>query len=578
MDIKPKEKVIREILSAKNQYEIPRFQREYSWDKRNYMEFLEDMAGNLEIKGGEVFPTPYFMGTMLFVGDQDGKSGKPVIVVDGQQRLTTITILFSAIARLFEKEEEKKLSEKVFEYIMTEDDNGQTVRILKTVTSYPYFSYFIQSPDNDLAGVATSEEEKCIQQTYDYFSSQLDKKNIEKLFNKLKKDIDGVSYIDLLKAIRDQVLGSTVIEIKTTDSRLANNLFEILNAKGKQLAYIDLIKNKIFEYLDDTEPADFAKETWKEITETLNTGKERTGIATFFRHYWSSKYKRTTTKELYDDFKKKLSPIDYKSFLRDFKSESLVYKKITNPSREDYGNRKEYYWLVQSLNSLGNYFNVVQVRVPLLALYDAKDRGVITTKVFKNTVMYLENFHFAYNAVLSKSPNQIDPKYSQFSIALRDCNKTTVNGIIQTKLFDELDRLFPSYDEFEKGFIRFSFTKKDNPSNLRTKYALNKLNALFSGNEIFDDEGSVEHILPEGDDSTLNIGNLILLETKLNVKAGNLLYKDKRKIYARSKYNWVKGFSQEHFNWSTGNIEKRARKLAEIYYTKIFNREIKKVK
>lgn len=575
MDIKPKEKLIREILSAKCQYEIPRFQREYSWDKRNYMEFLEDMANNLEIKDSTATPTSYFMGTMLFVGDSEDNSKKSVLVVDGQQRLTTITILFSAIARLFNNYNQEKLSEKMFEYIMTEDDDGQPVRVLKTVSSYPYFSYFIQSTDNELAGEATSEEELCIKQTYEYFSTQLDEKHIFNIFQKLKKNVNGVPYIELLKAIRDQVLGATIIEIRTADSKLANKLFEILNAKGKQLAYIDLIKNKIFEYLDETEPADFARDTWKEIVDTLNTGRERTGIATFFRHYWSSKYNRATSKNLYDDFKKKLSTKDYKTFLIDFKKESLIYKKITNPSRDDYENKKQFFWLVQSLNSMGRLFNVVQVRVPLLALYDAKEKGVITSKQFKEIVTYLENFHFAYNAVLSKSANLIDPKYSQFSIALRECKKQDVHIIIKTKLYDQLDPLFPSYDEFEKGFVKLCYTKKDSPSNLRTKYALNKLNAYYLDEEIFDDKGSIEHILPEGDINTLNIGNLILLEGKLNVDAGNLAYKDKKKIYKRSKYLWVTSFVKSHSSWTSADIEERAADMAKIFYSKIFNRAVR---
>lgn len=575
MDIKPKEKLIREILSAKRQYEIPRFQREYSWDKRNYMEFLEDMANNLDIKKTIAKPTSYFMGTMLFVGDSEEDSKKSVLVVDGQQRLTTITILFSAIARLFHKEGKDKLSEKMFEYIMTEDDDGQSVRILKTVSSYPYFSYFIQSNEIELAGEATSEEELSIKQTYDYFSTQLDKKHIYNIFKKLKKNADDVEYVDLLKAIRDQVLGATIIEIRTPDSQLANNLFEILNAKGKQLAYIDLIKNKIFEYLDETEPADFARDTWKEIVDTLNTGKERTGIATFFRHYWSSKYNRATSKNLYDNFKNKLSTRLYKSFLLDFKKEALVYKRITNPSRDDYENKKQYYWLVQSLNSLGRFFNVVQVRVPLLALYDAKERNVISTKQFKDVVTYLENFHFAYNAVLSKSANLIDPRYSQFSIALRGCdNKQDSQAIIQSMLYNQIDQLFPNYDEFEKGFVKLTYTKRDSASNLRTKYALNKLNAFFMNDEIFDDKGSIEHILPENDLQTLNIGNLILLEGKLNEEAGNLDYADKKSIYRKSKYKWINSFIENHADWSYKDIEKRASFLAELYYKEIFKRNV----
>ena len=224
---------------------------------------------------------------------------------------------------------------------------------------------------------------------------------------------------------------------------------------------------------------------------------------------------------------------------------------------------------------MGRFFNVVQVRVPLLALYDAKERNVISTKQFKEVVTYLENFHFAYNAVLSRSANVIDPKYTRFSIALRECdNKQNSQAIIQSMLYDQIDLLFPSYDDFKKGFEKLTFTKKDSPSNLRTKYALNKLNAFFMADEIFDDKGSIEHILPEGDLQTLNIGNLILLEGNLNVKADNLGYIDKKKIYRESKYKWIKEFVDKHTDWSSKDIENRASILAEQYYKNIFKRKL----
>ena len=68
--------------------------------KKHYKEFLEDMISNINIKEDEIEVTQYFMGTMLFVGDKDKPSKEPVYVVDGQQRLTTVTILFSAIAQI----------------------------------------------------------------------------------------------------------------------------------------------------------------------------------------------------------------------------------------------------------------------------------------------------------------------------------------------------------------------------------------------------------------------------------------------------------------------------------------------
>lgn len=573
MDIKPKERQIREILGAKKQYEIPRFQRDYSWDKRNYREFLCDIIGNLVISGSKVTSSPYFMGTMLFVGDSEDENQRVVQVVDGQQRLTTITILFSVLARIFNENYETKLSKRVFDYVMAEDDNGDEIRIIKTTSSYPYFSFFIQSLNQEHAKNPNTEEEQCIAQTYEYFFDQLSENKLRKICREQKLVASGVAYIDLLKAIRDQILDSTVVEIYTKDNKLANKLFEILNAKGKQLAHIDLIKNKIFEELDSTEPADFAQETWKNIVSTLNEGTERTGFATFYRHFWASCYGRATASKLYESFKS-IKPDQYESFLSQLEAESKVYKKITNPCREDYQNKKQHYWLVNSLKAFNEVFNVIQIRVPLLALYASREKGILKEKKFKEVIVYLENFHFAYNAILALRPNSIDPIYTKFAIALRKCATTSeVNDVIQNKLIKPLDALFPQYSGFENKFIELAYSKKDLPSNMKAKYVVNKLFCYYDEKDVPDDAGTIEHIIPDNEDMSHNIGNLILLEQSLNNDAGDKAFSDKIQYYKRSSYKWVKDFVENYSSWNQSDIPARAKELAKIYYTKVMGRQ-----
>jgi len=454
-------------------------------------------------------------------------------------------------------------------------DFAQNVRVLKTVTSYPYFSYYIQDIDKKYAKVPQSEEENSIKDTYEYFLKNLQETNLRQVFTKKGHDTDGVNYEDLLKVIRDQVLSSTIIEIITTDNKVANSLFEILNAKGKQLSSIDLIKNKIFEILDQTEPADFAQETWREIQSKLNEGDERIGIATFLRHYWASKYKSVSKANLYDTFKKSVKEQNYSSFLKDLRENAVIYHQIANPTRECFSNRKEYFWLVQGLNVFRSFFNVVQIRVPLLALLDAKKRQVIDMKLLKQAVMYLENFHFAYTAVLSKGTNRIDSTYSAFAIKLRNCkSKQQARDTITLYLIEPLDKLYPGYSDFENGFVNLIFSKKDHPSNVKTKYAINKIDCYYRSSELFSDTGSIEHIFPEGDGMPLNIGNLILLENELNVEAGDKDFVDKKIIYGRSTSTWVKKFCEIHTTWNESNIEERAKEMASLYYTKILNRPI----
>mgnify|MGYP000239561392 FL=1 len=580
MNIKPYDKTVRDLLGSKRQFVIPRFQREYSWDKKNYQEFLEDMLGNLIIKDGRISSSQYFLGTMLFIGNFAEGTEQEIQVVDGQQRLTTITILFSAMSDIFLTLGEQTLSRQLFAYIMTEDDDGNEVRILKSKTSYPFFSYFIQDKEKKMSPDATTEEEHCIKETYEYFRAQLTEAKLKSMLKRKhgSEIVEALSEIDVLKALRDQVLNSTFISISTTDREQANKIFEILNAKGKRLAYIDLIKNKIFEVLNKVEPADFAEETWKNIKETLSFGKESVGLATFYQHFWSSKYKKVSSNKLYEAFNStiKKSETEYTEFIKELLKNAKIYMQIVNPKREDYNNRKEYFGIVQSLSCINNYFNVVQVRIALLALFDTKQRGIVDFTMLRDTLSCLENFHFAYNAILANRTNRLEKIYSSFAIALRKSQtKAEAKCVIRDKLVAPLDELFPTFDSFSEKFVALSFTKKDKVSNVKTKYAINKLNGLYSNNEVFANDGTIEHIIPEKEQgNTLNIGNLILLEDNLNVEAGHENYANKCAVYAKSNYIWVKNFVAQHEQWDSSMIEQRAKEMAKVYYTEILKRRL----
>lgn len=581
MDIKPNTMTIAQLLASRCQFSIPRFQREYSWDRRNYREFIDDMISCLRISDNTISDSPYFLGTMLFIGNLE-MAGQNLDVVDGQQRLTIITILFSAISDHFRELGNDKLSERIFQYIMTEDDNGKPVRVLQSKTHYPYFSYYIQDIKKELKQEATSEEEVCIQETFEYLYQRTSEKSLRTALHNLngKNYVQNISYEDILKALRDQVLKSLVVIISTAERKDANSIFEILNAKGKRLASVDLIKNQIFSVSNTTEPADFADVTWNRIKEVLYSRDETIGLATFFRHYWVSKYSQSSEKQLYDKFIKKITPATdeiYKKFLQDMEKNAQYYVQIVNPSRVDYQNKKEYYWLVQSLDYLSDKFNIVQIRIALMAVLEIKERGLISSGDFKSFVHYLEGFHFVYNAVLSRRSNVFDSSYSSFARKLRKCQtKDQVKKCIED-LREKLDKQYPSYNDFKNKFVCFKYSKQDTPDNMKVKYIINKMHCYFSNGkeEVFPDNGSIEHILPEScSELALNIGNLILLEIKLNNDANQMSYIDKKDIYyLNTNYDWMKHFINEHLDWTEKEIAGRAEKMASIYYHKILGKE-----
>ena len=578
MNIKTYDKTIKELLLSGKQFIIPRFQRAYSWDKGNYKEFYEDILNCLTIKNGKVIIDQYFLGTMLFVGDYSENNASKIEVVDGQQRLTSITILFSALSDTFIKIGETVLSEQIFKYIMTTDDDGEEVRILQSNSHYPFFSFFIQDRSKQIKQEPSSEEEECIKDAYKYFFDNLDETKVRNFLknNFGDKEVDGISYIEILKGIRDQILNTIFVSISTFDKKQANLIFEILNAKGKRLTDIDLIKNKVFEVLDDVEPADVAQEKWKNIKSILNSCQESVGLATFYRHFWISKYKKVSDKKLYNSFNSLVAPKNkerFLAFLNELEHDVKNYIKIIHPTRDDYDNRKEYFGLVQSLNVLTNYFGIIQVRVALLALFEIKEKGLLTLKELKEIVVKLENFHFAYNAIAVLPTNKLESLYSNFAISLRKCvDKEQVRNVIDS-LMNEIDKLYPNYQEFEDNFIQLEYSKKENPSNVKTKYALNKINSYYSKTEIFDDESSIEHILSESlGETTLNIGNLIVLEERLNKEANELSFKEKIKIYRQSSYEWIGKFVDEYDDLSESDFQKRAKSLAMLYFSSILGR------
>ncbi len=579
MNIKPVDKTIRELLLSRNQFIIPRFQREYSWDKKNYSEFLEDMVKCLEINGGKISPTQYFIGTMLFVGDKDElqKQQQSMDVVDGQQRLTTITILFSALSDIFKIENEKLLSEQLFKYIMTTDDNGDPIRILKSKTHYPFFADYIQSSEKLELNDPSSEEEQCIKNTYDFFIEILAENKIRQLLQKDfgTADIDQCSYIDILKAIRDQVLNCTFVSIYTKNKNQANMIFEILNAKGKKLSSIDLIKNKIFELLDKKEPSDFATITWQEIKAILNDENCDVGFATFYRHFWLSRYKKSSDAKLYDDFVSKIkkNKEGYIEFLKQLLNDANLYAKIVNPQRQHFNNRKEYFGVVQSLNALSNTFNISQSRIVILALMNVKSKKLISLTDFKKCLYFIENFHLAYNAIGGLPTNRLESIYSKRAIALNNADNKIAVKMQISELKKSLSDIYISYPDFEEKFKLLTYTKKSVASNTRTKYVIQKINSYFEQSEIFSDDLSIEHISPETENANnINIGNLIALELAINKDADMLGYSKKRSVYKSSKYTWVNDFISKHKTWDQKDYNDRARDLARLYYQEILKK------
>lgn len=571
MKFTPENKTIKTMFRSYPMMSIPNFQREYSWDKYYYNTFFIDILEGIKQEDKKLINTDYFIGTMVFSGSE--KKDESIEVIDGQQRLTVITILLSVLTSKFKNIKEEDLAEATFEYIKTKDDYGRPIPKLKSITSYPYFEAYVQSIEKMDVEPAT-EEEINIKQTYNYFESELEEMKL-----KGKYDFnENTPYKDLLIAIRDQILQMNVISILTEEKDSAYEIFEILNAKGKNLASIDLIKNTIYSkfHADDNAKDKIIENKWEGIKTTLRSRNPNIGFATFYRHYWISKYQKTTNSKLYDSFKKhiKSNKKSYEKFVKDLSAMAETYMKIVSPNIDDYNNRKEYNWLIQSLKAIEKTFGVTQARIALLALFKLKSNNEISSKAFKDAVNYIENFIFAYTGVLKNQANIYESRFSKLAIKLRESkDKSDTNNILKEYLYQAFEDRYPQKEEFLSGFVRLRFSKEESPTNTITKYVLNKISSKLNNSEVYSIDSSIEHIINEdiSNDNTLFIGNLICLEIDLNNEASDLAYEEKLEVYKKSKYDQVLNFCNKYPNFNENDIEERSKILGEYYYDNILN-------
>lgn len=580
MLIKTKDITIKELLTKK-EYEIPSFQRNYSWESIHTQEFLHDIIKYLQpdYTTKTVKTDRYFLGTMVFVGGIDNESATQS-VIDGQQRLTTITIILSVISKMFNDLKMDALSDATYNFIVFKDDFGKEKKVLKTESSFPYFTELVQMKTTTKTPI--TEEEETIEKTYKYYSDVLSEEKIYKEIKKVINDsrIEDIPYDEWLLQIRGQILDSIVISINTNEEDQANAIFEILNGKGKKLSSVDLIKNKIFEEIGNT-LNDEAKEKWQTINKTLTSKNKKEKMDTFFRHYWAMKYKKVGEKALYDDFQQKVirarkNPVSPSELLDDLVKQSLIYTEIMNPNLSDWKNKIEYNFLIQSMKSFEEVFKVVSARIALLALINAKRNELIDHKKFKEAILFLEDFYMIFFSFLSKRASKIEKPISDFSIALSKCsNKADAHKVIQEKLIDKLSALIEELDMLtvEQQFTSLFYKKGNHSTNVLPKLILRKINCFYRKSSDYTNDSSVEHIMNEDDtkDFSLNIGNLILLEQTLNTEAGSKDFADKLDSYRKSKYDEVLEFVSKHSEWDEDDITQRATEMYELFVTEIIH-------
>ncbi len=576
MELQANARTLTNVLSVNKKYIVPRFQREYSWGKEQISELWNDIVANIHWQpDGQYQSDEYFIGALVLVGQE---TSLELMIVDGQQRLTTLTILLSALCDKFKQLNELAVAQSIYNnYIAGMDDDGKPFFKLVNETPKPYFQNNIQHIDKRNEGPETLEE-KNLQTSYNDLSDYLSEDN---LCNVLNVEKDSFVYLEALKAVRDQVLRYLkVIYITVNDEDEAYTIFETLNARGLNLSYVDLIKNKLFKKLNGTHPDDDAKRKWAKIRQIIASRNGVGSIETFIRHWWVSKYSYVSSDTLYKSFldRWKKGGIDAAAFIDELLSDAEIYVKISAPAEQDFPEleMKPIYRGLQALR----LFNITQNKPFLLSLFKARANGTLKLVDMNNAILSIERFHFMFNAICSLRPSGIESAYAKAARALVDENATKRNNrqVIKS-LLDMLVKRKPEHNVFVEKFLMLKFSNQELKNKRLIQYIFNRLELHYiKTGEYMPDSLTLEHIQPQsvGESEVYSmIGNLLPLSKELNERAGNKTVEDKIGIYKESRYALVRIFVEEFENkykgnWNPSFMTSRAIELAILSYNSVW--------
>lgn len=546
MNVEARSQTIESVLK-KGQYIIPDYQREYDWTEDNLNEFLEDIDDSNEEN--------YFIGHMVCEGSYNGTQFN---VIDGQQRITTITIMLSVIRDIFYEKKLDNLANGLHEnYIFSKDKNYQEYVILENKMPYPVLQSYVQSKPNekDKTKQAIKSGEKKIIKAYDKFY-------------KAWKDLDEEN----LKKLRDKILNLEIIFVAADDEVDASTIFVTLNAKGKDLTPLDLIKNQVFKNYKKQSHIDEPNDSWKKIIEN---SKEKN--IKFLNYFWASKYKKVSDRKIYKEFTKEASSgsFDYNIFLKNMLNDSKIFYKITSPKSEDWKKQDEFRIYV-SLDAI-QIFNIEVANSLLISLIREYEERNISLAYLSKALTIIEKFHFIHNAIVGARSSGLDTMYSRISRDLYHAKDKNAKHKIIDNMVDKLKEKLPTMEQFKANLdSRLYFTSKNSKQKKLVQYVLKRLEYEKQNYNIELHDISIEHIYPEKFDKywksidekyIKNIGNLVLLDKGINSEIGNQEYQNKQKIILeKSTLITTKEVFFNNQNWNINLIEDRQNQLAEKLY------------
>jgi hypothetical protein len=549
-------------------FRVPRFQRPYSWDKANVEDFWLDVVES---------QSDYFIGSMV-VYPQSEFSG----LVDGQQRITTITMMLSAIRNELIEINETTAASGIQTLIERVHPKGKKRFVLQTQTSYPYLQAQIQAePGSAGAEIAAGAEEKALEETFDYITGRI--KGISKAIDEnpgVAASRKTAEKTKQLLALRDKLLGLTVVLVEVDGEDDATIIFQTLNSRGKDLEQKDLIKAHLLSILKQpNEDLDQARDQWEAMVDGFDESAASISMNRFLLHSWLSRKDYVGEKALFKSVKRAVKANTARSYLDDLLIDADLYRAAHEPSWRQW--KKPQLPIRYSLEAM-SLFRLQQPLPFVLSLLRSYDEETIKLKTLLRGLRAVENYHFIATAVTNQpSSGGVSRMYSASGRAVLDAKTSAKKSAAIDELAGKLRARLPSYAEFEASFLELRSSRQFAQQTPLVRYVLTKLHAATVQPEtttpIDYDQLTVEHLAFQGQKKTSNVssgdiarvGNLLLVTQELNDALGDKSFAEKQKLL-RGKPG-VDAEIVSTATWERDEIVARTKRLAKRAYEDVWS-------
>lgn len=548
---------IRQILES-GTYMIPRFQRPFSWDKENVDEFWSDSIA--EIK------SDYFIGSFVTFNITSSTYG----VVDGQQRLTTITIILCVIRDKYSELGYHAAAKGIHRLIETRDLDDVTQFVLRAETSYPYLQSQIQSFNKELdSSILIGDEEKAVKTAYETINYRINEK-----YNEFKIE-DPINANELLKnwidQVRDKILALKVISITLDNQDDAYTIFETINTRGKELTAADLAKNHILRMHPQNSSLDRPKDFWHEMQNRLESCD--ISMTTFLHHYWLSKHSYTTEKLLFKSIRNSINAINVKSVFEEIRSDSSLYSGIFDPDSLPFWTNQTLD-IKDSLYCISNILNIKTANSFILTILRLYSKKILKDGQVRELFSIIEKYHYTYTTICTlPSSGGIGRMYSSHARTLAHTVDPNEVGICISDFKRKIKERIPAKDVFCSKFKELSYKSSKSRQRDIIRYTLWKIDQLRNPAIISDrNKATIEHILPQASNNTNAhlIGNLVLVPAEFNnKKLKTKSFTEKKKLLVENGYK-PDDVIESSTNWADTEILSRTEDMAAYAYDHVW--------